>query len=296
MFKGTYTALITPFLSNGQIDKASLYQLIDQQIAAKVDGLVILGTTGESPTISSDEHDELLELTVKHIDGRCKMIAGTGSNCTRTAIYRSNLAETMGVDGLLLVNPYYNKPTQKGLYEHFKAIADSVNIPIILYNIEGRSGVNLETDTLLKLADHPQIVSVKEASGNLDQMKDVINRVPEGFTVLSGDDGLTLDLIRMGGHGVVSVLSNILPAEMQALVTACREDNMKKAQTMHDSMSSLFDVCFIETNPQPIKTLLAHEGQCEEVFRLPLTTMEEENRVKLIEVWETWKVNADTIV
>lgn len=276
------------------MDEAALFRLIDQQVASKVDGIVILGTTGESPTISSNEHDHLIELAVTHINGRCKMIAGTGSNCTRTAIYRSKLAESLGVDGLLLVNPYYNKPSQKGLYEHFKAIADSVNTPIILYNIAGRTGVNLETSTLVKLADHPQIVALKEASGDLNQIKAVIDSVPSNFTVLSGDDGITIDLIKMGGHGVVSVLSNILPTEMKEMVDTANESNWAQAQALHHSMSPLFDKCFIETNPQPIKTLLAHEGICEEVFRLPLTTMVEENRVTLLETWNTWKASTTT--
>lgn len=288
MFKGLYTAIITPFLSDGTLDKVSLCKLINTQIESKVDGIVVMGTTGESPTISTKEHDEIISLCVQYIDGRCKVIAGTGSNSTREAIHHSQHAEKAGVDGLLIVNPYYNKPTQKGLYEHFKSIADAVNTPIILYNIEGRTGVNLETSTLLRLAKHPMIVSVKEASGNINQIKEVIESVPEGFTVLSGDDGLTMELMKNGGHGLISVLANILPREMLNLVNSCKRNSWDEASMLSNNLKDLFYACFIETNPQPIKTLLAHHGKCEEVFRLPLTTMEPNNKEKLLFVWNNW--------
>ncbi len=288
MFKGLYTAIITPFLSDGTLDKVSLCKLINTQIESKVDGIVVMGTTGESPTISTKEHDEIISLCVQYIDGRCKVIAGTGSNSTREAIHHSQHAEKAGVDGLLIVNPYYNKPTQKGLYEHFKSIADAVNTPIILYNIEGRTGVNLETSTLLRLAKHPMIVSVKEASGNINQIKEVIESVPEGFTVLSGDDGLTMELMKNGGHGLISVLANILPKEMFNLVNSCKRNSWDEASMLSNNLKDLFYACFIETNPQPIKTLLAHHGKCEEVFRLPLTTMEPNNKEKLLFVWNNW--------
>lgn len=285
MFKGLYTAIITPFQQNGSLDKKALFQLIDKQIESKVDGIVIMGTTGESPTISTEEHDEIIQLCVRYINKRCMVIAGTGSNCTREAIHHSLHAQEVGVDGLLIVNPYYNKPSQKGMYEHFKSIADAVNVPIILYNIAGRTAVNLETETLLKLATHPMIVAVKEASGNINQITEVINSVPEGFTVLSGDDELTMRLMKLGGHGVISVLSNILPTAMAELVQACSNKSWEQAAIIHNNLKDLFFACFIETNPQPIKTLLAHNGQCEEVFRLPLTTMEDHNRVELIHTW-----------
>lgn len=289
MFKGLFTAIITPFLFDGTLDKVSLCKLIEKQIESNVDGIVVMGTTGESPTISTEEHDEIISFCVQYIDGRCKVIAGTGSNCTHEAIHHSLHAEKAGVDGLLIVNPYYNKPTQKGLYEHFKSIANAVKTPIILYNIEGRTGVNLETSTLLRLAKHPMIVSVKEASGNIAQIKEVIEAVPKGFTVLSGDDGLTMELMQLGGHGAISVLSNILPKEMSNLVKTCEAKSWNQALIIHNNLNNLFQACFIETNPQPIKTLLAHQGECEEIFRLPLTTMEHQNKEALLLVWNNWK-------
>ena len=289
MFTGCYTALITPFKENGDLDEDAFTRLINFQIESDIDGLVILGTTGESPTVSAEEHNYIIKRAVEIAHKRTKIIAGTGSNCTAEAIFYSQEAEKSGADGLLQVNPYYNKPTQKGLYQHFKAVAESVKIPIILYNIMGRTGVNLETSTLLKLAEIENIVSVKEASGNLKQIEEVIQAVPENFSVLSGDDGLTLKLCELGGHGVISVLSNILPKEMKGLVDSCNAENWTEAEKIQKKLSPLFEVCFIETNPQPIKTLLAVEGFCEEVFRLPLTTLESENRKKLLKVWETYK-------
>lgn len=294
MFKGLYTALISPFQKNGELDELSLFQLIDQQLEAGVDGIVILGTTGESPCFSPQEHDQLIGLATDYIAGRCKVIAGTGSNSTREAIWHSQQAEKAGVDGLLVVNPYYNKPTQKGMLEHFTAIADNVNIPIILYNIEGRTGVNLETSTLLQLADHPNIVGVKEASGNLKQMQEVIDQTDDNFIVLSGDDGLTAELMKMGGHGVVSVISNIIPKVMKHLVNYGSNGEWSAVDNLHEQLSPLFDAAFIETNPQPVKTLLAAEGWCEEVFRLPLTTMEENNKTQLLKVWNEYKIQANS--
>lgn len=290
MLAGLYTALITPFLSDGSIDEQNLYRLIDHQIENGVDGIVLLGTTGESPTISSQEHDELIAKATQYINKRCKVIAGTGSNCTREAIHHSQQAQLSGVDALLVVNPYYNKPTQKGLYQHFTAVADAVEIPIILYNIEGRTGVNLNTSTLLELAKHPRIVGVKEASGDLIQIEEVINSVPENFVVLSGDDGITAQVMQMGGHGVVSVASNILPQEMTNMVQAGLRGDWITVQAINQLLHTLFDTLFIETNPQPIKTLLSHEGWCEEVFRLPLTTMEDNNKSIVLQTWQQLQV------
>ncbi|MCK5461181.1 4-hydroxy-tetrahydrodipicolinate synthase [Candidatus Gracilibacteria bacterium] len=284
-YRGLYTAIITPFKMDGSFDESVFKKLIEYQIKSGVDGIVVLGTTGESPTISTQEHNKIISIAVKLAKGRTKIIAGTGSNCTVEAINHSVHAEKAGADGLLQVSPYYNKPTQKGLYEHFMAVADSVNIPIILYNIQGRCGVNIETPTLLRLARHPNIFAVKEASGNLDQMKEVIESVPSDFTVLSGDDGLCFDLCKLGGVGVVSVLSNLLPKEMKSLVQTCEEGNWEEAKVQHEKLSTLFSACFIETNPQPIKTLMAKEGFCEEVFRLPMTIMERENKDNLLNIW-----------
>ena len=285
MFTGLYTAVVTPFSTDGKFDESSFKAILEQQVAGGVDGLVVLGTTGESPTVSHDEHREILKAALAIVDGRVTMIAGTGSNSTREAIERSVEAQKMGYDGLLQVNPYYNKPNQEGLYQHFTAVADAVDIPIMLYNIMGRSGVNLETTTLLRLASHPNIVAVKEASGNLEQMQDVIKSVPDGFTVFSGDDNLTLDLMRMGGHGVVSVLSNALPKEMKALVQTCAAEDWSLAQTQHEALSELFKMCFVEPNPQPIKTLMSDMGLCQEVFRLPMVNMDADNKTALLKTW-----------
>lgn len=287
LYTGLYTAIITPFRADGSFDESAFETIIEQQILAGVDGIVVLGTTGESPTVTTEEHDQIIAFAVKVINRRTKVIAGTGSNSTAEAIHHSLAAQKVGVDALLQVNPYYNKPTQKGLYEHFKAVADAVKIPIILYNIEGRTGVNLETPTLLRLAEHPNIVAVKEASGNLDQMKEVIENVPNDFMVLVGDDALCLDICKLGGHGVISVASNIIPVEMKSFVDDCLVQDWEAAEAFQAKYAEFFDTCFIETNPQPIKTLMAEAGLCEEIFRLPMVTMEAENKVELLKVFES---------
>ena len=223
-FKGVFTALITPFTDYGTVDYAALERIVNFQIENGIDGLVPCGTTGESPCLSHEEHDRVIAQTIKFAAGRVPVIAGTGSNATNEAIRLSQHAEDAGVDAVLLVNPYYNKPNQEGLYRHFRAIADSVSVPCILYNIKGRTGVNLETDTLLRLVrDCPNIYAVKEASGNLDQMTDVINRSPSEFIVLSGDDNLALELVKRGGDGVISVASNLFPKEMVSMVHAAMD-------------------------------------------------------------------------
>jgi len=289
MFTGVYTAIITPFLSDGSLDEVAFVKILNQQIAGGVDGVVVLGTTGESPTLSDEESKKLLQIAVSTADKKIKIIAGTGANCTATAIKKSLMAQNCGVDGLLQVNPYYNKPTQEGMFQHFSAVADAVDIPIMLYNILGRCGVNLETPTLLQLAQHSNIVCVKEASGDLVQMREVIAAAPIGFTVLSGDDGLTVDLMKMGGDGVVSVLSNALPAEMKSLVTACQDQDWEKAEKMNQDLDGLFADCFIETNPQPIKTLMSEEGFCEEFFRLPMIAMQSDTKEKLLKTWSEYQ-------
>ena len=210
MFEGVFTAIVTPFTQEGEVDIEALKKLIDFNINSGISGIVPCGTTGESPCLDHEEHDRVIQLTVDHVNGRVPVIAGTGSNCTKEAVRLTRHAEQAGADACLLVNPYYNKPTQEGLYRHFKAIADSVTFPCILYNIKGRTGVNLETATLMRLArDCKNIVGVKEASGDINQMKDVIARRPNGFCVLSGDDNMTLKLIMAGGDGVISVASNL---------------------------------------------------------------------------------------
>jgi len=285
MFTGVYTAIITPFTKEERVDEECLKKLIDFNIQEGVTGIVPCGTTGECPTRSHEEHGEVIELTVNHVNGRVPVIAGTGSNSTAEAIRLTKHAKDAGADAVLQVNPYYNKPTQKGLYLHFKAIADAVDIPMVLYNIKGRTAVNLETETLVNLAnDCRNIVAVKEASGDLDQMRDVIKNTDENFSVLSGDDNMTLNLIEAGGRGVISVASNIIPGRMSSMVKEALSGSMERAREQEKNLSEFFEVEFIETNPLPIKTALAFQGKCEEVFRLPMCRMEDDNKDKLREV------------
>jgi 4-hydroxy-tetrahydrodipicolinate synthase len=276
-FRGVFTAIITPYDADGDVDKQALKRIINYQIENGIDGLVPCGTTGESPTLSHSEHDRVIDLTVQYADGRVPVIAGTGSNATSEAVRLSQHAEEAGVDALLQVNPYYNKPTQKGLYLHFKAIADSVSIPVIVYNIKGRTGVNVETDTLVRLmSDCENIVGVKEASGNIDQMSAVAQNRVGDFSLLSGDDNMTLKLIQAGGDGVVSVASNLIPRQMVDFVHTALDGDMDKAQAEEDRLMEFFKALFLETNPIPIKTAMAMQGWCEEVFRLPMCNFSKE--------------------
>lgn len=282
-FRGVYTALVTPFTEYGLVDEKAFADIVEFQIGQGIDGLVPCGTTGESPTLSHAEHDRLIKTTVDLVGKRVPVIAGTGSNATSEAVRLSKHAESAGVDGLLLVNPYYNKPTQKGLYLHFRTIADAVGIPCVLYNIKGRTGVNLETDTLVRLAtDCPNIIAVKEASGDLAQMKAVIARSPGHFCVLSGDDNMAVDLVEAGGDGVISVASNLIPAQMVSMIHAALDGKIADARGWERNLSPFFASCFCETNPIPIKTAMAAYGWCKEEFRLPMCTLEKEEHRKQI--------------
>jgi len=268
-----------------------LKKLIDFNIEEGVSGIVPCGTTGESPTLSHEEHDKVIELTVQHVNKRVPVIAGTGSNSTAEAIRLTKHAEEVGVDACLVVNPYYNKPTQEGLYRHFKAVADAVKIPIVVYNIKGRTGVNVETSTLMRLVkDCSNIVAVKEASGDIEQMKDVIAQRPDGFSVLSGDDGITLELIKAGGNGVISVAANIVPDRMVAMVKAALDGNFEEAEKLNNALAPLFEAEFIETNPIPIKCGLAMKGMCKEAYRLPMCELRPENKEKLKQVLIEMKI------
>lgn len=280
-FRGTYTALITPFATDGSVDYDALERLIGQQVAAGIEGLIILGTTGESPTISHEESQEILQRSVQAANGQLQIVAGVGSNSTEKTVAAAKEAAAIGVDGLLVVNPYYNKPSQEGLYQHFKASAEATDVPVILYNIAGRTGVNLSTDTLLRLVDLPTIVAVKEASGDLGQMMDVIDQTPDNFAVLSGDDNMTYPLITVGGHGVISVISNLLPAKTKEMVDAALAGDYDRARALHYELLPVMRACFMETNPLPIKTALALRGDVQEEFRLPLCKMEAGNKEKL---------------
>ncbi len=285
--KGVFTAIITPFKEDESIDEEALKKLIDFNIENGIAGIVPCGTTGESPTLSTAEHERVIELVVEHVDKRVPVIAGTGSNCTREAIRLSQHAEEAGADVLLLVNPYYNKPTQEGLYRHFKAIADAVKIPCIVYNIKGRTGINVETPTLMRLAkDCENIIAVKEASGDMKQIKEVIKQRPEGFYVLSGDDNITLELIKSGGDGVISVISNLVPGTMSKLVRLALEGEFEEAEKADEYLSPLFKAEFIETNPIPVKFMLSLQGKCKEVYRLPMCELADDHKKEVKELLE----------
>ncbi len=280
MFKGAIVAIVTPF-RNGKVDEKALRELIEFQIANGTDGIVPCGTTGESSTLSYKEHDRVIEITIDAVAKRVPVIAGTGSNSTDEAIKLTKHAYQAGADGVLMVNPYYNRPSQEGLYQHFKAVAKAVPVPIVLYNIPGRTGVNMEPQTIKRLGEIENIVAVKEASGSIKQMSDVLRICDEDFDVLSGDDLFTLPLMAMGGRGIISVASNIVPADMAALVDAINAKNMKKARALHNKLSPLIDALFIETNPVPVKAALAMMGKIAYEVRLPLAKLTDANYEKL---------------
>ena len=281
MFKGSIVAIVTPF-NNGKIDEKKLRELIEFQIKNGTSGIVPCGTTGESATLSFDEHDRVIEITIEQVGKRILVIAGTGSNSTDEAIMLTKHAVKSGADASLQVSPYYNRPTQKGLYEHFEAIANSVEIPIILYNIASRTGVNIEPETIAKLArDCKNIVGVKEASGNLEQMSRIKQLCPENFALISGDDSLTLPVLSIGGTGIISVVANIVPKDVAGLVSEFEKGNIKKAQEIHYRLLPLIKAMFIETNPIPLKTALGLLGMCEPDLRLPMCAMLPENLEKL---------------
>ena len=281
MFRGTYTALVTPF-RDGEIDHAALEQLIEKQVAAGVNGIVAVGTTGESPTLSHEERELVIRIAVRTAKGRCQVLAGTGSYSTRDAIAATKRAKELGVDGALIVAPYYNKPSQEGLFRHFCAIAEETSLPIMLYNIPGRCSVDIGADTVVRLATKcSSIVAIKEASGSVDRVSELRSRLPNEFTILSGDDSLTLPFMSVGAAGVVSVASNLFPAEVCALVKAQDSGNMKSARQLHRQLLPIFKDLFIEPNPVPIKTALAWRGMMSSEVRLPLCEMTEANQERL---------------
>ncbi|MEI6133751.1 MAG: 4-hydroxy-tetrahydrodipicolinate synthase [Desulfomonile sp.] len=269
MFSGAFTAIVTPF-KDGQVDEKAFKGLIRFGLDGGVSGFVPCGTTGESPTLSHEEHNRVVEMTVKEVAGQVKIIAGTGSNSTEEAISLTRHAKKVGVDAALLVSPYYNKPTQEGLYRHFKAIAEAVDIPLVLYNIQGRTGVNIENSTMEKLSRLPNIVGVKEASGSILQMSEVIRLCGPDFDVLSGDDQMTFPLMALGGKGVISVVTNIIPDKMSALVRHMLAGEIDQARAIHFEIFELCQAMFVETNPIPIKAALGLMGKIEPEFRLPL--------------------------
>lgn len=283
MLKGAIIAIVTPF-KNGRVDEEKLRELIEFQIENGTDGIVPCGTTGESPTLSHPEHDRVIEITVEAVRKRVPVIAGTGSNSTDEAIRLTKHALDVGADAALMVTPYYNRPTQEGMYQHYKYIAEQVPIPIVVYNVPSRTGANCLPETLARLSKIPNIVGVKEASGSLKQMQDVITLCRDGFSVLSGDDIFTYPLLCIGGHGIISVISNVVPADVAGMVDAFNAGDIKKAMALHYKMTPLVDVLFIETNPIPVKEALVLMGMISDEIRLPLYKMSEANRAKLKKV------------
>nr|WP_175612193.1 4-hydroxy-tetrahydrodipicolinate synthase [Leptospira santarosai] len=289
MFQGVYTAIITPF-KDDKIDYDSYNKLLEKQIKAGVNGVVPCGTTGESPTLSHTEHAELIRETVKAVGGKIQVVAGTGSNSTREAIELTEAACKDGVDGILSVNPYYNKPTQEGLFQHFRAIAEHSSVPVMLYNIPGRTSVNLLPETVLRLSEVKRIRSMKEATGDLGQMGKLISLVGNKMTVLSGDDNLTLPLLAIGGAGVVSVVSNLFPKAMVQMNENFRDGKISEARKIHYDFIEAFALAFMETNPIPIKAAMTWFGHCGPEIRLPLTRLSQnETTVKFKKTLETLK-------
>jgi len=280
MIRGAIVAIVTPF-KDGNVDEEALRRLIDEQIANGTDGISPCGTTGESTTLSHEEHDRVIEVTVEAVNKRVPVIAGTGSNSTAEAVRLTKHAWKAGADAALMVCPYYNRPTQEGLYRHYRAIAEEVPIPIVIYNIPGRTGTNLQTETLARLAEIPNIVGVKEASGSLKQMSDVVRLCGPDFSVLSGDDIFTLALMAIGGAGVISVISNVAPRDMAEMVDSFTAGDLSKARMLHHKMSPLIDALFLETNPIPVKAALAMMGKITYELRLPLCRMGEKNEAIL---------------
>jgi 4-hydroxy-tetrahydrodipicolinate synthase len=287
MFHGTGTALVTPFLSDGSLDESALRSLVQRQLDAGINFLVPCGTTGESPTLSHAEHLRVVEITLEVAKGKVPVLAGAGGYNTAEVIALTRELKSLGADGILSVTPYYNKPTQEGLYQHFKAIASAVGLPIILYSVQGRTGVNIEPSTVLRLAQIENIVGIKEASGNINQMGAILRQVPENFLVLSGDDSLTLPLLALGGHGLISVASNEIPAEMTRLVHAARSGDFAEARRLHHRYLPLMDINFVESNPGPVKAAMAEMGLLQPSWRLPLVPPKPENQERIRAILES---------
>jgi 4-hydroxy-tetrahydrodipicolinate synthase len=280
-FHGSIVAIVTPF-KNDKVDEKKLRELIEFQVKNGTHGIVPCGTTGESPTLSTEEHEHVVEVCVDAVQGRVPVIAGTGSNSTAEAIVLTQHAAKAGADAALLVSPYYNRPTQEGLYRHFTAVAHSVNIPIILYNIPGRCAVNIEPATMARIAQEcKNVIGVKEASGSLSQMAEVKRLCPKEFLLISGDDVLTLPLLSLGGVGIISVAANIIPQDIVKMIEAFNKGKVTEAQSLHYKMLPLVQSLFIETNPIPVKAAMKMMGLCSDEVRLPLCTMSETNSGKL---------------
>ncbi|MFQ3676256.1 MAG: 4-hydroxy-tetrahydrodipicolinate synthase, partial [Endomicrobiia bacterium] len=287
MFKGSIVALVTPF-KNGELDKEKLRELVEWHIANKTDGILPCGTTGESPTLSYEEHNEVIKIVVEQVRGRVPVIGGTGSNSTRETLELSQYAKDVGCDGILLVVPYYNKPTQNGLYEHYKIVAEKIDIPIIVYNIPGRTGVNLEPSTFVKICKTSKnFVGIKEASGSIEQVSQIYNGLKEEnledrVYILSGDDSMTYPMMTLGGKGVISVLANILPVKTHLLTELALKGDFVEARELHYELYELMKSLFIETNPIPVKFAMEMMGLCSSEVRSPMSKMSKQNEEKLL--------------
>jgi 4-hydroxy-tetrahydrodipicolinate synthase len=280
--RGTGTALVTPFRQDGSIDEPALRALVAWQVESGIDFLVPCGSTGETPTLDRDEWMRVVDVTAEVVAGRVPIVAGATSNCTRDAVEKARtIAARPGVDAVLTASPYYNKPTQEGQYQHFRAIAEAIDKPVILYNVPGRTGSNLEPGTLERLAEIPNIVGLKEASGNLSQICELFNYVPDSFMVLSGDDAATLPMMALGGVGVISVVSNMVPRSMREMTHAVLANDWDTARRLHRELLPLMQAAFLESNPLPVKAGLAMMGRIDEVYRLPLVPMKKDTRAKL---------------
>ncbi len=289
MFQGAIVAIVTPF-RGGKVDRPALRRLVEFQIANGTDGIVPCGTTGESATLSHEEHHQVIDAVLDAVDGRVPVIAGTGSNSTREAVALTKYAKRSGATGALVITPYYNKPTQEGLLRHFREVAGAADIPLVLYNVPGRTGVNMAPQTVARLAEIPTVVGVKEASGNLSQVCDILRAVPKSFCVLSGDDALFFPILALGGKGVISVTSNVAPRAMAELYDTYVLGEVSRAREIHFRLWPLFGALFLETNPIPAKTALAMMGKIREEFRLPLCPIGEANRKVLAKVLADLKV------
>ena len=287
MFQGSIVAIVTPF-NNGAVDEEKLRELVEFQIENGTDAIVPCGTTGESSTLDYVEHDRVIKIVVEQVNKRVPVIAGTGSNSTHEAIEITKHAKELGADGALLVTPYYNKPSQEGLFLHYMAVADSVALPQVLYNVPGRTAVNLLPETVARLAVHPNIVAIKEATGSLQQASEVLALCGENITVLSGDDFITLPMMACGAKGVISVTANIMPAEVAALVDAFNTGDMEEAKRLHLYLLKISNAMFIETNPVPVKTGVSLLGRCRDEVRLPLAPLAEANRAKLVAIMKEY--------
>ena len=286
MFTGTGTALVTPFRGDGSLDEATLRALIKRQIDGGIDFLVPCGTTGESPTLTHEEHLRVVEITVELAKGRVPVLAGAGGYNTAEVIALARELAAIGANGSLSVTPYYNKPTQEGLFQHYRAIAGAVQVPIVLYSVQGRTGVNIEPGTVKRLSEIKNIVGIKEASGNVSQMAAILNAVADDFIVLSGDDAITLPVIALGGHGVISVVSNEIPAEMAQLTRLALDGDFQSARAIHRRFHSLMEIIFVESNPIPVKAAMAEMGLLEAAWRLPLVAPKAENQARIREALE----------